>query len=125
MDLVVSSRNHLIVMEFKVIRIDFLAIGNASGRLAKAKALKELEVGQVLDLKFEKKDVHRQRMTIREWIEQDVRPQLKDYVTSLEVKERIEERGLRAHLVLIVGSRQILIQDMDEDGAWIEGPMLV
>jgi hypothetical protein len=111
-------------MEFKVIQIDLLAIGKTSGRFSKAKALQELEVDQVLNLKFAETDIRRRGITIRKWIEMDVRPQLKSYVNSPEVKDKLGERRFRAHLVLIVGSRQIVSWDMDENGAWIAKPML-
>lgn len=120
----VSSHNFLIVMEFKVIQIDFLAIGKTSERIPKAKALQELEVDQVLNLEFANMDKHRRGMNIREWIEKDVRGQLKGYVASPEVQARLGERQLLAHLVLIVGSRQIVIWDIDENGAWVGKPAL-
>ena len=63
-------------------------------------------------------------MTIRSWIEESVRGQLKDYVTSNEVKDKLGERKLWAHSVLIVGSRQIVIWDLDKNGAWIGKPKL-
>ena len=48
----VISGNHLIVMEFKVINIKSLAIGNARSRHSKAKALSEPNVSQVLETEF-------------------------------------------------------------------------
>ena len=111
-------------MEFKVIQIDYLAIGKTSHRISKAKALQELDVDQVLDLKFAETDTHRKGMTIRSWIEESVRGQLKDYVTSKEVKDKLGERKLWAHIVLIVGSRQIVIWDLDKNGARMGEPKL-
>jgi len=50
--------------------------------------------------------------------------QLRDYIKSAEVTQMVEEKGLeiRAHLVIIVGSRHILLWDM---GNLAEEPCLV
>jgi hypothetical protein len=52
---------------------------------------------------------------------------LKDYIMSAEVKALMKERKLelQAHLVIIVGSRHILLWDMDKDGNLANGPRLV
>ncbi|RPA91777.1 hypothetical protein L873DRAFT_1640831, partial [Choiromyces venosus 120613-1] len=57
--------------------------------------------------------------TIRDWIEKDVTAQLKSYVLSPEIRELAGSREFRAHLVLVVGSRKILVWEMDEKGDWI------
>lgn len=80
----VISGNHLIVMEFKIINIDYLAIGNARSRHSKANALSEPNVSQALETEFV--SLGGCWIGIREWIEGDVGPQLKGYVTSTEVK---------------------------------------
>jgi hypothetical protein len=43
------------------------------------------------------------------------------------VKEKLKEGGflLKAHLVVVVGSRHILLWDMDHDGKLAEMPSLV
>ena len=53
--------------------------------------------------------------------------QLRDYVTGPTVKQLLEERDLelRAHLVIIVGSRHILLWDMDKKGTLATQPRLV
>ena len=107
-----------------MIQLDYLAIGKTSHRISKAKALQELDVDQVLDLEFAETDTHRKGKTIRSWIRESVLGQLKDYVTSNEVKDKLGERKLWAHLVLIVGSRQIVIWDLDENGALMGEPKL-
>ncbi|KAG0643727.1 hypothetical protein HOY80DRAFT_1032179 [Tuber brumale] len=53
-----------------------------------------------------------------------VTAQLKSYVLSLEVRELVRNRKFHAHLVLIVGSRKILVWEMDEKGDWIGQPGL-
>jgi len=53
--------------------------------------------------------------------------QLREYVTGPTVKQLLEERSLelRAHLVIIVGSRHILLWDMDKKGTLAAEPRLV
>ena len=45
---------------------------------------------------------------------------------SAEVTQMVKEKGLemRAHLVIIVGSRHILLWDMDKEGNLAEEPCL-
>jgi hypothetical protein len=111
-------------MEWKVIQIDFLDLGGFSRRDQKAKALGELNVDEVLVIQFNKRDKYR-KGTIRNWINKVVTPQLQGYVTSEEIREQVGGRELRAHLVLVVGSRQLLVWDMDGNGKWIGRPELV
>jgi hypothetical protein len=53
--------------------------------------------------------------------------QLRNYVKSDEVTQRVRAGGLEllAHLVIIVGSRHILLWDMDKDGNLADEPRLV
>ena len=53
--------------------------------------------------------------------------QLRNYVTSPTVQQLLEERRLelKAHLVIIVGSRHILLWDMDKEGNLAAEPRLV
>lgn len=95
-----------------------------SSRENKASILSTYTLKKVLDLKFGKNDKFHTGQTIKEWI---AAPQLKDYVTSEEVKEKLKEGGflLKAHLVVVVGSRHVLLWDMDHDGELAEMPSLV
>jgi hypothetical protein len=97
-----------------------------SSRENKASILSTYTLKKVLDLKFGKNDKFHTGQTIKEWIE-DEAAQLKDYVTSEEVKEKLKEGGflLKAHLVVVVGSRHVLLWDMDHDGELAEMPSLV
>lgn len=90
--------------EWKVVNIDSLVVGKSRDRELKAKTLSELYVDEVLGLKFNKRKLHR-KGTIEEWIT----PQLQSYVASVEAKDRRGGRKLHAYLVLIVGSRHILL----------------
>jgi hypothetical protein len=53
--------------------------------------------------------------------------QLRDYVMGPTVKQLLEERGLerKAHLVIIVGSRHILLWDMNKEGNLAPEPRLM
>lgn len=54
-------------------------------------------------------------------------PQLRDYIKSTYVQELMEKRSLelQAHLVIIIGSRHILLWDMDKEGNLAAEPYLV
>jgi len=53
--------------------------------------------------------------------------QLRDYIKSTEVQQKVEKESLelQAHFVIIVGSRQILLWDMDKEGNLAAEPRLV
>ena len=53
--------------------------------------------------------------------------QLRNYIKSHEVTQQVLNEGLemRAHLVIIVGSRHILLWDMDKEGNLAGEPHLV
>jgi len=53
--------------------------------------------------------------------------QLREYIAGSTVTQRLKERNLelRAHLVIIVGSRHILLWDMDKKGTLAAEPRLV
>jgi hypothetical protein len=54
-------------------------------------------------------------------------PQLRDYMKSTYVQQLMEKQSLelRAHLVIIVGSRHILLWDMEKEGNLAAEPRLV
>ncbi len=93
---------------------------------AKAAALSKYTLQDILKLKFTKDDQFRPGKTIQKWIKDTVAPQLKQYITSEEVMKKVTDGGfsLQAHLVIVVGSRHILIWDMDCNGDLVEEPYL-
>jgi hypothetical protein len=131
-DIVLPVRKHLIVMEWKVLPIDFLDIPIPKQRskrvtkATKASVLSKYSCDKVLDINFGKNDKFRVGK-LQEWIINEVAPQLKSYILSEEMKKMLLEdgRSLKAHIVIIVGSRQILVWDMDSDGKLAEAPDLV
>jgi hypothetical protein len=60
-------------------------------------------------------------------VETEAADQLRINVRSDEVRQLASEKGLeiRAHLIIIVGSRHILLWDMDKDGKLHDNPQLV
>jgi hypothetical protein len=79
----------------------------------------------LLELKFAGDKFH--YGTIRSWVEKNDGPQLRGYVKCTKVQQLMKERSLelRAHLVIIVGSRHILLWDMDNEGNLAAEPRLV
>ena len=87
--------------------------------------LYDYELSQILQIGFLGHDRHHQG-TIQQWV-MTTAGQLKDYIKSPQVTQRALNEGLevRAHLVIIVGSRHILLWDMDKEGILADEPRLV
>jgi hypothetical protein len=89
----------------------------------KAEQLEAMKLNDILKLKF-KGDKFRTG-TIRNWIDGrgpksgDVRKQLHSYITEPTVQKEIAHKNFRAFAVVIVGSRQILVREMDRHGNWV------
>jgi len=124
-DLVLPLRRHLIVSEWKVAQIDFLDIPvpnvQKPNRTEKASTLSEYTLPQVLQLKYGHWDKFHSSWTMQMLMEKEAVPQLKDYIQSNEVVEKLKvgELLLRAFVVLVVGSRHILVQEMSSNGELI------
>ena len=117
-------------MEWKFLPINFLDIPVLNNQdpvnLSRANILSSFTLPEILALKFTLWD-KQHKGTIREWVVSNVAPQLRSYIKSPQVVQRVECRGLemRACLVIIVGSRQIILWDMDKEGNLAEVPLLV
>jgi hypothetical protein len=140
-DLVLPVDDYLIVTKWKAIPIDFLDIPvpteisqkvtRATGasdeqilREKKASVLSEYSCSKVLDIKFGKNDkFHASKL--RKWIIDKVAPQLKSYIMNEEVKKLQRDLSLKAHIVVVIGSRQILVWDMHGDGKLVKAPISV
>jgi hypothetical protein len=83
----------------------------------KASLLNGYNLQEILQLKICKYDKYHAG-TIREWILGNDLPQLRNYVKSPQITQMSREGNLetQAHLVVIVGSRHILLWDMDKEG---------
>ena len=90
-----------------------------------------MKLNEILGLKF-KGDKFRTG-TIRNWIDGkgsgpnsgSVRKQLQSYIAGTTVQKEIVEQTFRAFAVVIVGSRQILVREMDRQGNWVDEFQLV
>ena len=112
-------------MEFKNIQIPYLGL-NGKKNIDKAIQLEAMELNEILGLKF-KGDKFRSG-TIQNWIDGrhyskksgEVRKQLQSYILGPVVQKEIADKNFRAFVVVIVGSRQILVREMDRDGYWVD-----
>ena len=93
--------------------------------LAKPAILQDYNLSEILKLNFVATDQCHQG-TIKKWVVANAY-QLRNYIKSPEVTKRVSKEGLklRAHMVIIVGSRHILLWDMDKDGILADEPHLV
>ena len=91
-----------------------------------AKTLCDYKLHQILNLKFNPSDKHHTG-TLRSQVTGDDASQLRGYIKSPEVQQRLTEGSLelQAHLVIIVGSRHILLWDMDKEGNLALEPHLI
>lgn len=128
----------MIITEWKVVQIDFLDIKLSrlskgvsktsvrDRRGAKASVLSKYTIEQIQNLKFTKNDKFRSGKNLKQWIE-DEASKLKDYITSAEVKGKLKDEGLllRAHMIVVIESRHILVWDMNDDGELVDTPHLI
>jgi hypothetical protein len=122
--LITDKKNHYTVIEFKNIPIRYLELMGEEND--KAGQLEAMRLDEILELKF-KGDKFRSG-TIQNWIDEGkcyysnsgkVPKQLQSYVKGPTVQEEIAGKDFRALAVVIVGSRQILVREMDRDGNWV------
>ena len=82
---------------------------------------------KILELNF-KNDKFRSG-TIHNWIDGEkssdkisgsVREQLRSYILGSTVQKEIACKNFRAFVVVIVGSRQIIVREMDRRGDWVD-----
>jgi hypothetical protein len=91
----------------------------------KAEQLEAMGLNEILELKF-KGDKYRSG-TIRNWIDEEwsdpksgsVRKQPRSYIMGSTVQKEIAGKNFRALVVVIIGSRQILVREMDRYGNWV------
>jgi hypothetical protein len=95
----------------------------------KAEKLKAMGLHKILELNF-KGDKYRSG-TIHNWIDGakassndeisgSVREQLRSYVLGPTVQKETAGKNFRAFTAVIVGSRQILVREMDRRGDWVD-----
>lgn len=122
----VPLKKRVLLLEWKVIQIDFLDVGTSQDRKQKAEHLKGIvDVNEILDLRFKMHDAWRSGQTIRRWIEEgpikgenkiSPRQQLAEYLDSPEIAKLKEKNKVTAYLIVVIGSRQVLFWEMDNGG---------
>jgi len=131
-DLVITHERHVTVIEWKVIKIDFLEIEDATTnadmkfgnpRIDEALTLsKFLDANELLKVKFGRNDKWRRGKTIGEWVHgsggNSPQSQITRYFESPEITKLVndKDRLFHGHLVLVVGNRKVLIWDVDDAG---------
>lgn len=123
------STAYMVVIEVKIIQIDYLDILSAkSTRLQKASALSKISAAdKVFELKIAAHDnlpvggnskVKRAGFSLKDWIRHPEGPgaQLAQYWNSNEIKEKRLAHKSVAYLVVIVGSRKIILSKLSDDG---------
>ncbi|KAF9368743.1 hypothetical protein CPB97_004296 [Podila verticillata] len=133
MRILIPSKKRILVLEWKVIQIDYLDLGIVASREKKAERLDgTFEASAILGLKFGRNDRWRQGQTIKEWILQgprdgqlkiSPREQLATYLASEEIAHLKEEHKVTGYLVVVVGCRQILLWEMNDDGTLHSAPL--
>jgi hypothetical protein len=122
-DLLITDGDKLYtVIEFKNIQIAFLGLGG-EGNTERLEQLQAMKLDKILGLKFNG-DQYRTG-TIRNWIDGrsnsphsgKVRTQLRSYICA--VQKEIADKNFRAFAVIIVGSRHIIVREMDRHGNWV------
>jgi hypothetical protein len=122
-DLVVLMDAYIIEIGWKVIQIDFLDVGgycDGNQKLRLPVSLKLMGFWPPSSTRGKYK-----KGTVRSWIQGTVTTQLKSYVTSTAIQERVEGLKLCVHHVLVVRSCQLIVWEMDGNGKLNAGPVLV
>ncbi|CAG8621832.1 11156_t:CDS:2, partial [Paraglomus occultum] len=119
-DLVIEipSTSNTIIIEFKVIKIDFLNIAGAD-RLRKASTLEGYSsADDVLQILFGSWDIIRAGNSIIRWITLPGGPaaQLASYWNGPQVADMRSQGHVSAFLVVIVGSRKVLFSRLNDNG---------
>jgi len=94
-------------------------------QLARANILAKYKPTDVLALKFANWDKWHSG-TVVSWVQENEVSQLRNYIKSAEVQQYLEKESLelKAHFVVILGSRRILLWDMDKEGNLSAKPCL-
>jgi len=103
---------NIALVEFKNIPIRFLGL-NGNSRTDKAEQLVAMTLPQILKLPINS-EFH--AGTIKKWLERDIYQQLRSYVTGAAVRSCGVDKIFRAYAVVIIGSRHILICEMNRSG---------
>ncbi|KIX00688.1 uncharacterized protein Z518_09753 [Rhinocladiella mackenziei CBS 650.93] len=123
--LITDGKKLYTVIEFKNIPIAYLGLSGEEN-LEKAQQLEAMKLIEILKPRF-KGDNYRTG-TIRSWVDGrgsgrnsgSVRRQLQSYITGPTVQKEITNKNFCAFTVVIIGSCQILVREMDRHGKWVD-----
>jgi hypothetical protein len=128
---VVQTPRQLVVTEWKAYRINFLKIPEAKGQIYSnypklADILRGYDLSKILELEWKVGEWYHHG-TIRSFVEGIESNQLKKYILGPDIQAKLEKEHLelRAFLVILVGSRHILLWSMDSKGILSSEPSLV
>lgn len=134
-DMIIPTKHSLVVMEWKTVQLDYLELGKVDGtskfgnRESRARKLAAMGSKRVLALRRNKLDeIHGPGVgTIRDWLKGEVAGQLRGAVLSEEITRlaRKERLRIRAYIVAVVGSRRIIVWEMDGRGKLKDEPTVL
>ena len=92
-----------------------------------ANTLSDYTLEQILELKFNDREKYIPIQTFDQWIRAKVADQLRKNILGDNVGKLAKDRGLLVlgHIVIIIGSRHILMWDMNREGMLADKPYLV
>jgi hypothetical protein len=114
--LLIESKNLYTVVEFKNIERPFLNLRTSKTKQT-TQDLTNMSLTDILHLQFHKRDKF-QKGTIQKWVDGDVCDHLRSYVMGQTVQHHSIGKNFRAFAVVIIGSCQILVREMDHKGEW-------
>lgn len=125
--LITDNKNHYSLIEFKNIPVRYLGLSGENDE-DKAEQLAPMGLSKILNLKF--KGCNYRSGTIRNWIDGqrktrnnpktgEVRDQLQSYIAGPTVQKEIAGKEFRGWIAVVVGSRHILVREMDRHGDWV------
>ena len=117
LDLWIKSKDYLVIVELKNIKIRYLDLGDGAPS-KKARTLTKMSLDKILELKISKFDRYNSGKSIRKYVDEKVGPQLNGYVLGNTVKMESVKRKVRAFAVVIIGNRKVLVREMNDNGQW-------
>ncbi|KAF8536318.1 hypothetical protein BDD12DRAFT_807873 [Trichophaea hybrida] len=115
-DLLIESKTWYTVVGFKNIELPYLDLQGIKDE-EMVQHLTDMSLTDILHLQFNKRDEFRSG-TIQKWVDGEVYDQLRSYIMGQTVQDNSVGKTIRAFVVVIIGSCQILVREMNSDGKW-------
>ncbi|KAF8532961.1 hypothetical protein BDD12DRAFT_901079 [Trichophaea hybrida] len=97
-DICLDTKTHRLIVELKCVQLQYLSM-KTRNVLGRAEKLAKMSVKEVLALKFGGNDKYRKGITIKDWIDKEVRDQLYAYGLSPEMNSDAHGKIFRAYSV--------------------------